>query len=501
MISRTHAPLILTLALLVVLAAVLVAGGWSLRKIVAASFTNAQLVSEARLLNAGVLKAQLDEETGIRGYAAIHQKILLAPYYEGRAALPGAAGRLRATLEERRVTETLPSLNDAVESNRRWLDHVAKPLLSRRKERSYLELHGKMLVDRFRIDLARIDAALARHEALADQRVETATFGVGIFAASAVALIALAALLFAVQQYRLGWRLEQKDAESQRERGKTAQARAALEAEKRVADTLQEAFLQRLFPTISAASFSATYLPATEEAKVGGDWYDAVQLSENRVLLAIGDVTGHGIDAVIAMNRARQLLISSALLETDPKRLLERLNAGLLGDKSPIVTAIAGIIDTRTLEFAYAAAGHPPPVLFEPGRRARLLEFGSLPLGVVPDAVYQTHRVATVRGAMIVLYTDGAIEHSRDLAAGEAALLEAVESAGRADIDAARAIRERIFSSRDIADDVAILAVRLSERRADATLSETAAGETTFATSMKAGMVFASGPRALGRTA
>jgi serine phosphatase RsbU (regulator of sigma subunit) len=183
------------------------------------------------------------------------------------------------------------------------------------------------------------------------------------------------------------------------------------------------------------------------------------------VLLAIGDVTGHGIEAVVAMNKVRQLLISYALLDATPDRVLARVNADLLRSKSPIVTALSGVVDIRAREFAYATAGHPPPVLFEPSQGARLLEFGALPLGVSSNAAYETRRVRTVPGAMIVLYTDGAIEHSRDLASGEAMLLRAVETAaGVPEADAAGAIRDSIFAHRRVADDVAILAVCLMER-------------------------------------
>ena len=123
-------------------------------------------------------------------------------------------------------------------------------------------------------------------------------------------------------------------------------------------------------------SFSATYVPASDEAKIGGDWYDAVQLPDGRVLLAIGDVTGHGIEAVVAMNRARQLLIRSALLDADPAMILKRANVELIKRMSPFITAIIAVVDTRSFAFSYAVAGHPPPVLFEPGRGARPLEYG-----------------------------------------------------------------------------------------------------------------------------
>ncbi|MGC2406397.1 MAG: SpoIIE family protein phosphatase [Candidatus Cybelea sp.] len=487
MVPRVHAPLVFTLVLLLLLIVSLVVGGRLLQTIVTTSFQNAESIRGTRVLAAHVVNEQLDEETGIRGYAAVHQAILLEPYYEGRSSFPSSVTRLRRALQERQQTQALLTLDDAVYVNRRWEEHVAAPSRSTKAGNSYLALHGKWLIDRFRIDMARIDTLLAQEEVRGDARAEAATLWIGIFAAAAVVIVVLATVLFSVQQYALGLRLEGE--------------RAALEAEKRIADTLQEAFLQRIFPTLPAVSFSATYLPATEGAKVGGDWYDALQLSADRVLLVIGDVTGHGIEATIAMNRARQLLIGSALLDPNPQRMLERVNLQLVRENGVLITAIAGVIDTRTYEFAYAAAGHPPPVLFEPHRRARLLEFGGMPLGVAAGTVYRTQRLQTVPGAMIVLYTDGLIEHSRDLAAGEAALLKAVEAvATEPQTDAAAAIRDQIFGNREIADDVAILTIRFTDAPSGAARAGSV-DDSTFTVGIEAGKLSAPGLSAFWRIA
>jgi serine phosphatase RsbU (regulator of sigma subunit) len=460
---RQYLPLALTLALVALVVALLVAGGLYVRSVVATSFRDAERIRTARLNVTQLLNEQLDEETGVRGYAVARMQTLLEPYYTGRAILPASFERVYRDLTDLNVTAALRPLGDAVETNRRWLRQVAFPVILSRRPHPSLELRGKSLVDRFRRDLHQIDGVLAGQASRYGARVERAIVLVGALALGGVFAVIVAASLFTIQQYRLGVRLERARTASEEERRKSAEVRAAYATEKRIADTLQQAFAERLFPELPSLGFSATYMPATEQAKIGGDWYDALQLSEDRVLLAIGDVTGHGIEAVVAMNKARQLLIGCALLDATPHRVLERVNAELMRSKSPIITAVSAVIDTRTREFAYAAAGHPPPVLFEPGGRARLLEFGSLPLGVTVKVRYVTHRVQTVPDAMIVLYTDGAIEHSRDLASGEAELVEAVEAVGRnPDAEPATAIRDRIFKRRKVADDVAILTARFS---------------------------------------
>jgi hypothetical protein len=148
------------------------------------------------------------------------------------------------------------------------------------------------------------------------------------------------------------------------------------------------------------------------------------------------------------------------LLDPMPAPLLQRVSRELYTSKAPLVTAVAGFADANTYEFIYASAGHPPPLLIEPGRPPRMLEFGSLPLGAMDDNEYHTHRVQSVPGAMLVLYTDGAIEHSRDVVEGELILLAAAADAARVEPpDPATFIHDTIFAGREIGDDVAILTI------------------------------------------
>jgi serine phosphatase RsbU (regulator of sigma subunit) len=455
--------LAVTLALMLVIVALLFSGGQYVRSIVRESFRDAELIRASRVHVADMLNEQLDEETAVRGYAAVRLPVLLAPYYEARARLPSSFARVDSDLHKLGARDAIARLRDAESMNRRWLQQVALPLILSKGAQPRLQLRGKSLMDRFRSDSSAIDGVLARQTAINGERAQSAVFLVETFAVAAALAVVFAAIIFTVQQYRLSMRLERDRATLEIARRRSAEARAAYQTEKRIADVLQEAFADRILPELPAATFSATYVPAIEQTKIGGDWYDALQLSQDRVLLAMGDVAGHGIDAVIAMNKTRQLLISYALLDAAPDRVLERVNMELVRGGSSLITAVCALVDTRTYEFSYATAGHPPPVLLEPGKRARLLEFGSLPLGVASGTSYETHRMRTVPGALIVLYTDGVIEHSRDLASGEALLLEAVESAAQTRTgDTAEAIRDMIFTTRRVADDVAILTVTLA---------------------------------------
>jgi serine phosphatase RsbU (regulator of sigma subunit)/CHASE3 domain sensor protein len=460
MTRRFPLSLILTLGFFALLVAALVAGGVRVRSILTASYADAEHVRAARIVAADALRAQLDEETGVRGFSAVRDSLLLEPYFRGRAILPGLLRRLQSASATLGLRDARRFIADAEATNRRWLRRVAFPLLVKKRNGHVLELHGKILVDRFRADVMAVDAGLVNREKQGDARAERAIGLANAFAIGAVVAVILAAALFTIQRYRLASRLDRERERSEQQRRRAAEIRAAYVAEKRIADTLQEGFAQRVLPELPGVRLSATYAPATEEAKIGGDWYDAVQLPDDRVLLAIGDVAGHGIEAAVAMNKTRQMLISSALVDPAPGCILERVNAELIAADFPMITAVAGLVDARAFEFSYAAAGHPAPVLFEPGRRARFLEVGSLPLGINSDAQYATHRVKSVPGAMLVLYTDGVIEHSHDVLEGETLLLEAVEAAASgAAKEPAGDIRERIFDHHRVSDDIAILTI------------------------------------------
>ena len=233
-----------------------------------------------------------------------------------------------------------------------------------------------MLVDRFRTDVATIDRVLTKRETRIDSDAQRSIDQIGLLTAGAVTIVLLISLLYAVQQAALAVRVEIERIHAAEQLHEADVLRAAYTTEKRIADTLQQAFVQRPLPTHPTLRFSATYVPASEEAKVGGDWYDALELPGNRVLFAIGDVTGHGITAAVTMNRVRQALITSALLDPMPAALLERVARELYAEKAPLVTAVAGFADANTYEFIYASAGHHRRrCCSNPERPPRMLEF------------------------------------------------------------------------------------------------------------------------------
>jgi serine phosphatase RsbU (regulator of sigma subunit) len=240
----------------------------------------------------------------------------------------------------------------------------------------------------------------------------------------------------------------------------TMRQRMLYENEKRIADALQAAFVQKALPVIPNLGFHASYVPAGAEAQVGGDWYDAFELADGRILFSIGDVAGHGIEAAVIMSRARQAIISSALHELDPAAVLSKANETIMLQEPKMVTAICGYINPATLQITYATAGHPPPVLAFRDADPYFLEHDGLPLGILPEVRYRSFVAQARAGALLVLYTDGVIEHKRDLIDGERRLLEAAhfavtENSG----DPASSLQLAIFADKLPVDDVAIMTV------------------------------------------
>ena len=231
--------------------------------------------------------------------------------------------------------------------------------------------------------------------------------------------------------------------------------------EHHVADTLQRALLPERLPVDDRLAFDAAYLPGAEEAIVGGDWYDAFRLPDGRIAFSIGDVAGHGLRAAIVMGEVRQAFRAAALNPNSPSLVLERANTIVNMRANPVmVTAIFGIVDPRDGVVTYAAAGHPAPLLALPGGTVQLLPKDGLPLGIM-DQIGATDWTFTLPpGVLFVLYTDGLIEHSRDVLAGEAQLVAALRATlAEPDEEPARALVGRVFRAARNTDDVATLTV------------------------------------------
>ena len=184
------------------------------------------------------------------------------------------------------------------------------------------------------------------------------------------------------------------------------------EREHLIAQTFQRSLLPERLPEIPGLSVAARYLPAGEETRVGGDWYDVLELPGDSVGLVMGDVVSHGIRAASTMGQIRSAIRAYALDRESPGGTLTKLNTVMRGlDQRETATAVYSALDLVKRTFRFASAGHPPPLVIDPAGSARFLEEGrSVPLGAHAGTHYREAVVQLEPGSTIVLYTDGLIE-------------------------------------------------------------------------------------------
>ncbi|ORV63107.1 PAS domain S-box protein [Mycobacterium europaeum] len=186
------------------------------------------------------------------------------------------------------------------------------------------------------------------------------------------------------------------------------------------ATVMQQALLAPSVPVVPGADVAAEYLVAAEDTAAGGDWFDAIPLGD-RLVLIVGDVVGHGVEAAAVMSQLRtalrmQILAGYPLAEA--LAALDRFHEHVPGSRS--ATVCVGSLDFTTGEFQYCTAGHPPPLLVGADADARyLVPSGAGPLGSGTGFPVRTELLDV--GDAVMLYTDGLIERpGRPLAASTA---------------------------------------------------------------------------------
>jgi serine phosphatase RsbU (regulator of sigma subunit) len=204
-------------------------------------------------------------------------------------------------------------------------------------------------------------------------------------------------------------------------------------------------------------------------ARRGGDWCEALAISEDSIALTIGDVSGHGESAAETMEIVREAVLSGILENLRPSNVLSVANTVAYSQlRGIIVTAIVAVVNRRLHTLTFANAGHPPPLMMTPGRHGFLTRaVGDLPLGVFAKQHAAEYVVKLHADALIVLYTDGVTEHERDLLRGERELVEACRAAYECrEPDLARVIAEHVFQNNRGHDDAAVIAMLEVPRRA-----------------------------------
>src|SRR5215212_7637634 len=195
----------------------------------------------------------------------------------------------------------------------------------------------------------------------------------------------------------MGQRLEQERIERER-----------IEQELEVAQRIQQASLPEEVPELEGWQISPHYRPARE---VGGDFYDFLELPNERLGLVVGDATGHGVPAALVMSTTCGMLRAVALTVDSPGEVLARVNEALSARIPPnmFVTCFYAILDLKNGSLRYANAGHDLPYVRRGGDAEELRARG-MPLGLMAGMSYEEKEVVLEAGDRALFYSDGLIE-------------------------------------------------------------------------------------------
>jgi sigma-B regulation protein RsbU (phosphoserine phosphatase) len=185
------------------------------------------------------------------------------------------------------------------------------------------------------------------------------------------------------------------------------QQRERIQTEAEEARAVQQALFLKAVPLVPGFAFETAWHPA---GVVAGDWFDFIDLGDERYGIVLADVSGKGMPAALLMSATRAILRSLAKLDSSPSQTLLRLNQTLSEDfpMGKFVTMIYAVLDARSREITVASAGHLRPLLIN-GECAFLDVDTGLPLGLGASS-YPEHKINLKPGTRLLFYTDGITE-------------------------------------------------------------------------------------------
>jgi sigma-B regulation protein RsbU (phosphoserine phosphatase) len=218
---------------------------------------------------------------------------------------------------------------------------------------------------------------------------------------------------------------------------------------------------------LEGVTFHQVYRSASEIARVGGDFYDLIELGPGRIGVLIGDVSGKGIEASVMTSLVRNTVRAYALDGFSAGEAVARTNRAVFSasPKDVFVTLFFGVVDVSHATLEYCNAGHPAPILLDPSSEPLQLDPTAAIVGAYGEAPYGCSSCPIAPGSTLLLFTDGLTEARRkgDLF-GEERVLSIVRGkrwdSPRELVEAV--MRETLsFSGGELIDDIAVVALRL----------------------------------------
>ncbi|WP_067606372.1 SpoIIE family protein phosphatase [Nocardiopsis listeri] len=248
--------------------------------------------------------------------------------------------------------------------------------------------------------------------------------------------------------------------------GQALQRIKAQQAELELADAVQRRMLPRQVASFPDMDIATKYLPSRAEWRICGDFYDVIELPDNKVGLLVGDVQGHGVEAAAAMGQIRVAFRAYATNQSDPGVVLGETNR-LLTETGEIVFATCGylVVDRESGVMQAAWAGQPPAVLASNGAYELWSPETGPPMGVMPDTEYTVTTRVLAPGTTLLLCSDGLVESSEmPMSEGLALVGEALAEHEESPKAAAQVLAEMAPAGRG--DDIALLITRMPPRAA-----------------------------------
>jgi len=362
-----------------------------------AAFQQHSAVDQALASLAKLFRAQLEEDTRLRGFLASGQRLYLAPYTEepefDTTWLELRDESARAGLQSGDVV-----LIDLRHTHDLWKTEVQKPLISAAPGPGDIEgamKRGKVVVDQMRRDFGQLGDLYNAQAKLASEAIQNLLLRAAISTAALILLFGFAAIV--ADLYR-------------------SRTQVALDRERAVADTLQRAFLSG-WDSVPYLRVGTAYVSSTAEAAVGGDLFDIHRIDEHRSLVLVADVSGKGLNAAVETAQVKYSVRTLVEDYTDPAVVLAKFNRTFirsLRDPSSFVTVFVGILDDRDWTLRYSSAGHAPAYVRRSDTVEQLPVTGPV-VGVSEDLMFSSVSVTIAPGDTIVLATDGLTE-ARDSA-------------------------------------------------------------------------------------